>query len=129
MNTNGDASRFERGRLIMSSVIGEEANDVLASLNTISPDFGTYMIEAGFADIYGREGLSLVQRELVNLAVLATLGGAEPQLAVHIRGALRVGISRDEIVETFVHLSLYAGHPRTLNALRVAREVFDETPD
>lgn len=129
MSTNGGATRFERGREIMSSVVGEEASEVLASLDAISPDFGTYMVEAGFADIYGREGLSLMQRELVNLAVLATLGGAERQLAVHIRGALRVGVSRVEIVETFVHLSLYAGHPRTLNALRVAREVFEAAPD
>ncbi len=84
------------------------------------------MVEAGFADVYGRDGLTLTQRQLLNVAVLTAIGGAERQLAVHIRGALNVGVTPREIVEEIFHVALYAGHPRTVNGFRVAEETFQE---
>lgn len=90
----------------------------------ISPDFGRYVLEAGFADVYARPGLTLAQRQLINVAVLTAIGAAEAQLAVHIRGALNVGIRPAEILETLFHVALYAGDPRTGNGLQVAAQVF-----
>ena len=58
--------------------------------------------------------------------MLTALGGAEPQLATHLRGALNVGVTPTEILETVFHVALYAGHPRTVNGMRVAGEVFAE---
>lgn len=60
------------------------------------------------------------------MAVLTAIGGAERQLAVHLRGALNVGVTPREIVETIFHVALYAGHPRSVNGLRIAGEVFAE---
>jgi 4-carboxymuconolactone decarboxylase len=96
------------------------------SFDEISPDFGRYVVEAGFADVYGRLGLTLAQRQLLNVGVLTAIGGAERQLAVHLRGALNVGVTPREIVEAVFHVALYAGMPRTVNGLRVAKEVFAE---
>ena len=119
--------RYSRGLKLMEAVQGPEAGErIRASVGQVSPDFARYMVEAGFADVYAREGLTLVQRELLNVGVLCAIGGAEPQLAAHVRGALHVGVSPEEIVEAIFHVCLYAGHPRTLNGLRVAKEVFDE---
>lgn len=53
-------------------------------------------------------------------------GGCEPQLEVHINGALNVGISPEKIVETFLQCIPYTGFPKVLNAISVAKKVFSE---
>jgi 4-carboxymuconolactone decarboxylase len=97
---------------------------VIAALAPIAPDFGRLLIEFGFGDIYSRPQLDLRAREIATIASLATLGCAQPQLKVHIEAALNVGCTRDEIVEVFMQMALYAGFPAALNALFAAREVF-----
>ncbi len=64
-------------------------------------------------------------RSLITCAVLTALG-REPQLRVHMKGALNVGISREEILEMMVHLAHYAGWPVAVTGTRVAEEVFKE---
>ena len=129
MSSNPEA-RYERGRELMDRVLGPEtAAQILAGFHEISPDFGAYVVEAGFADIYGREALSLPQRQLITIAVLTAIGGAEPQLALHMKAALSAGITPEQIVETVFHTALYAGHPRAGNGLKVAREVLGARPD
>lgn len=119
--------RYARGVELMEAVQGPQAaTDIRDSFDRLSPDFGRYVVEAGFADIYGREGLDLPQRQLLNIGVLTAIGGAEPQLETHLRGALNVGVTPTEIVEAIIHVALYAGHPRTVNGLNVARKVFAE---
>jgi 4-carboxymuconolactone decarboxylase len=58
------------------------------------------------------------------VAALTALGTAGPQLRTHIRGALNVGWTRDEIVEVIMQMAVYAGFPATLNGLAAAKEVF-----
>jgi 4-carboxymuconolactone decarboxylase len=58
------------------------------------------------------------------VAALTATGNAAPQLKVHIQGALNVGVSREEIVETIMQMAVYAGFPAALNGLAVAKEVF-----
>jgi 4-carboxymuconolactone decarboxylase len=118
--------RHARGLELLEAVQGSDAAGVHAGLQELSPDLAAYVLEAGFADVYGRPGLDLEQRQLLNIAALTTLGGCERQLAVHVRGALNVGVSALEIVEAIIHVALYAGHPRAINGLRVANEVFDQ---
>jgi 4-carboxymuconolactone decarboxylase len=79
-----------------------------------------------FATIMGRPGLDLRTRELTTVCVLAAMGGTEPQLAFHIGGAMRAGATAAEIIEALTQVSVYAGIPRALNAVAVAREVFAE---
>ncbi|MES9604278.1 carboxymuconolactone decarboxylase family protein [Actinomadura sp. NPDC000929] len=67
-----------------------------------------------------RGGLSLRDRQLLNLAVLTAMGGVDPQLAGHVRTCLRLGMAREEIVEALVHLAPYIGVPKALAGLRVA---------
>lgn len=120
-------SKYDRGLELLSKVDGEGGIGVIDSLDDIAPDVGRYIVEFAFGEIYGREGLGLRDRELATIASLCTQGGCEPQLKVHIRGALNSGMEQDEVVETFIHLIPYVGFPRTLNAISVARDVFAET--
>ncbi|TNI14411.1 carboxymuconolactone decarboxylase family protein [Aeromonas veronii] len=117
-------NRYERGWEKLREIDGEVGESVVQSLQDIAPDFARYLIEFPFGDIYSRPGLDLKSREIAVIAALTALGNATPQLKVHIQGALNVGVSRDEIVETIMQMAVYAGFPAALNGLAVAKEVF-----
>jgi 4-carboxymuconolactone decarboxylase len=70
--------------------------------------------------------LDLKTRQLLTIASLTTLGTAPLQLKSHIKGALRVGCTQEEIVETLLQMSVYAGFPKAMNAVYDAKEVFKE---
>jgi 4-carboxymuconolactone decarboxylase len=117
--------RYARGWNKLKEIDGSTGEQVIAALAPIAPDFGRLLIEFGFGDIYSRPRLDLRSREIATIASLATLGCAQPQLKVHIEAALNVGCTRDEIVEVFMQMALYAGFPAALNALFAAKEVFE----
>lgn len=121
-----EKSRYERGLEKLSEVDGQAGENVINSLKDIAPGLADYLIEFAFGDVYSRPGLSLKEREIVSLATLLTQGGCEPQLAVHVNGALNVGISPEKVVEVIIHCVSYTGFPRVLNALTVAKKVFAE---
>ncbi|QTS87591.1 carboxymuconolactone decarboxylase family protein [Ectopseudomonas khazarica] len=118
-------SRYQRGLARLKEIDGEAGERVVESLAGIAPDFARYLVEFPFGDIYSRPGLDLKSREIAVVAALTALGNAAPQLKVHVHGALNVGVSRTEIVETMMQMAVYAGFPAALNGLAVAREVFE----
>lgn len=120
-NTN---ERFTRGLEKLREIDGEAGEQVVASLADIAPDFARYLIEFPFGDIYSRPGLDLRSREIGVVAALTAMGNAAPQLKVHLRAALNVGVTRQEIVEVIMQMAIYAGFPAALNGLTAAREVF-----
>lgn len=122
--TNANNDRYARGWDKLKEIDGEAGERVIAALAPIAPDFARYLIEFPFGDIYSRPALDLKSREIATIAALAALGNAQPQLKVHIEGALNVGCTREEIVETFMQMAVYAGFPAALNALFAAKEVF-----
>lgn len=120
-------TRFAQGLRLLNQIDGEGGKKVLESLADISPDFGRYLIEFPFGDIYSRSGLDLRSRELATVAALTALGNAGPQLKIHLAAALNVGCTKTEILETIIQMAVYAGFPAALNALFAAREVFART--
>ena len=118
--------RYERGWARLIEVDGEAGERVIESLQDIAPDFGRYIIEFPFGDIYSRPGLGLRDRQIATVAGLTALGNARPQLKIHVGAALNVGCTREEIVEVMMQMAVYAGFPAALNGLFVAKEVFDE---
>jgi 4-carboxymuconolactone decarboxylase len=120
-NTN---DRFDRGWRALSEIDGHGGQKVIDSLADIAPDFGRYVVEFPFGDIYSRQGLDRRSRQVATIAALTALGNAAPQLKVHIQAGLNVGLSREEIVETIMQMAVYAGFPAALNGLFAAKEVF-----
>lgn len=108
----------------LKEVDDQAGERVMQSLSDIAPDLGRYIVEFAFGEIYSRPGLTLAQRELATVAMLAAMGNAAPQLKVHIEAALNVGISREEIIEVLIQTAVYAGFPASLNAVFAAKEVF-----
>lgn len=121
--------RYQRGWEKLKEVDGEAGERVIESLSDIAPDFARYLIEFPFGDIYSRPSLDLKSREIAVVAALTALGNAEPQLKVHIHGALNVGCTREEVVELIMQMAVYAGFPAALNGLFAAKEVFKERDD
>ncbi|WP_425356477.1 carboxymuconolactone decarboxylase family protein [Xaviernesmea rhizosphaerae] len=124
MNQTNETSRRARGQAALEAIDGEAGEKVVTALKDIAPDFATYLLEFPFGDIYTRPGLSLRDREIATIAALCALGHATPQLKVHIAAGLNVGLTRDEIVEILMQMSVYAGFPAALNGLFAAKEVF-----
>lgn len=119
-------TRFELGMEKLKEVDGGDGEGVVKSLERIAPDLGRYIVEFAFGDVYSRGELSMQEREMVTITSLLTAGGSEPQLEVHINGALNVGLSPDKIVETFIQCIPYTGFPRVLNAVFAAKRIFIE---
>lgn len=121
-----ESDRYKRGWEKLEEIDGNAGERVIETLKDIAPDLARYIIEFPFGDIYSRGVLSLKEREIVTVSALAALGNAQPQLKVHINGALNVGCTRQEIVEIMIQMAVYAGFPAALNGISAAREVFAE---
>ena len=118
--------RYLRGKEVLARVEQNPHGSILDSLASFSPDLERFVVEFGYADVFDREGLSDQSRQLITISALAALGNAAPQLEFHINGALNVGCSPEQIIETFIHVTIYAGFPAALNVVSVARKVFAE---
>lgn len=88
----------------------------------LAPDFHRYVAASAYGMLWSRPNLAIRDRSLVTVAQLAALGRTE-ELRAHLRGALEVGLSRDELVEVLMQTAVYAGVPAANDALRVAAEV------
>jgi 4-carboxymuconolactone decarboxylase len=120
------SERYTRGWEKLKEIDGQAGERVIEALKDIAPDLADYIIEFPFGDVYSRGILSLKEREIATVAALAALGNAQPQLKVHIHGALNVGCTRQEIVEIMIQMAVYAGFPAALNGIFAAKEVFTE---
>ena len=119
-------NRYEEGLKKLEEIDGEAGVNVVESLKDIAPDFAKYLIEFPFGDIYSRDGLDIKSREIATIAALCAMGNAAPQLKVHIKAGLNVGVTRDEIIEVLMQMAVYAGFPAALNGIAAAKEVFLE---
>lgn len=114
-----------RGGDVMRS-IGIDPDAVVASVAPMDERFGHTIVEYAFGEIISRPELDLRTRQLVTVAVLAAIGGCEAQLQAHIPATVRAGATGAEIIAVLTHLTPYAGIPRTLNALYLAKELLAE---
>lgn len=122
------SERWTNGARWFDAVYGEgKADGLIAMQSGLAQDLARYGVEFNFGDIYSRPGLTLAQRELLSLASLVTIGGLDAQLRGHTRGALNVGCTPTEILETVIHVVQYAGFPKALNAIRVVTDQLIES--
>jgi len=118
------SDRYQKGLEVLKSVDPESEERIKGLLKDIAPDMAKLIVEFPYGDIYSRPGLDMKTRELITIASLVTSGNAPQQLKVHIKNALNVGCTKEEIVETIMQMAVYAGFPSALNGLFAANEVF-----
>lgn len=118
--------RYRRGLEVLRGIKGDSVIELADSLQEISPELGYQTVAWAYGDSYSRPALSPRDRQLVTLGMLTSQGGEETELRAHIPLALAVGLTPDEIVETFLHAAVYCGFPRAINATQTAKKVFAE---
>lgn len=117
-----DEERYEQGMRVRREVLGDEHVDrAVARTDDVTRDFQDYITRSAWGDIWSRPGLGRRERSLITLALLAALQH-EGELAMHVRAALRNGVTRAEISEVLLQVGLYAGVPVANRALTVAQE-------
>lgn len=82
---------------------------------------GDWIVDFAFGDVHTRPGLDARERELIIVAVLASLGSSDPQVAAHIRALRAIDVPWEQIEETILQITPYAGIPRAVNAMKVLR--------
>ena len=121
-----DKATFDRGLEIRKAVLGAEF--VENSFKT-ADDFNRPMQELAteycWGYVWGREGLPRKTRSMLNLAMISALNRPH-ELKMHVAGALRNGLTREEICEVFLQVAIYCGVPAGVDSFRTAREVFAE---
>ena len=113
-----DDQRMKKALEMLHAIEDKDAADeVVSVLNELAPDYARATVAYAFGDTYARtKQLALRDREITTIATLAALGTAQPQLKVHIRSGLKVGLTQQEIVEIIGHVGVYAGFPAAANA-------------
>jgi 4-carboxymuconolactone decarboxylase len=119
-------SNFEKGRQLRIDVLGKEhVVRSMRSADEFSKPLQDLVTEIGWGVFWSREGLTRKQRSLLNLGILAVLN-RHHELAVHVKGAINNGLTRDEIREALIYVIPYAGFPAGIDAFRTAKRVIDE---
>jgi len=119
--------RLDSGKAAFNQVYGEGAAEkFLDRRSGLGEDLARFGLEFNFGDVNSRPGIDLATRELLTLATLIGLGGADPQVAGHTRAALRLGISPAQLAELVIHCVQYVGFPRAINAMAVVRDTLAE---
>jgi len=118
-----EANRFEQGGALQAPLYGDEIReglkDLPEGLRDAVPDFLTAHC---FGDFYTRGGLTLAQRELLVLCLLAALGGAGEQIRAHVRGSMKAGNDKATLITALIHGFPYMGFPRAISAIRTVRD-------
>ena len=103
---------------------GKMVAESLKAIEELAPGLSGSVVEFCYGDVYSREGLDLKSREIASISALAVVG-SKPQLMDHILTGMVVGLTKREIQEILVQITIFAGFPAALNALQTAREAFE----
>jgi len=113
----------DRGTEIRRAVLGDDYVDgALARQDGFTAPFQDFITRYAWGDVWSRPGLDRRTRSCITVALLAALGH-DRELGIHLRGALRNGVTSDELREVLLHTAVYAGVPAANSAFAVAQEV------
>jgi 4-carboxymuconolactone decarboxylase len=117
---------YERGLRTRREVLGDDhVDEAIARTTELTEDFQDLITRYAWGEIWSRDGLDRRTRSCITLTALVALG-REEELAMHVRAALRIGLTPVEIKEVLLHSAIYCGVPAANGAFAVAQRVFDE---
>ena len=120
---NKDA--FNKGLKTRREVLGTEYVDTaIKNADDFNMPMQELVTEYCWGAVWGREDLPRKTRSMLNLAMISILNRPH-ELKLHINGALRNGVTKEEIREVFLQVAIYGGVPAAIDSFRIAREVFD----
>jgi 4-carboxymuconolactone decarboxylase len=117
---------FDAGMAVRRAVLGDEHVDrATAAATEFSAPWQSYVTTAAWGQVWARSGLDRRTRSMLTLALLTALR-CEGELPMHVRGAIRNGVTPDEIREVLLHTAVYAGVPAANTAVGIAQRVLAE---
>ncbi len=120
---------FKAGLAVRKKVLGEKyVEDSLANADEFTRPLQQYLTEHAWGAAWTRPGLDLKTRSMLTLAMLTALNRPH-ELRIHLRGAIRNGLTRQELQEIFLQCGVYCGAPAALESFKIAREVLAENND
>ena len=128
--TTGNDERIERGRATAAKLFPPERAGATGAVRLRAPseidrDWRRFTTATVMGDVWSRPGLDIKIRSMIVLAALTALHRPN-ELRLHLRGALNLGIAREEICEIIMQMAIYGGFPVAVEGMRIAAEVFDE---
>ena len=118
--------KYEKGLKIRTQVLGEAyVKRSVENADDFNRPLQELVTEYCWGHVWGREGLSMQERSMINLAMISALNRPH-ELKLHIRGALRNGLSREQIREILLQVGICCGVPAAVDSFRIAREAFAE---
>ena len=117
---------FDKGLEIRKAVLGKEfVENSIKNADEFAMPMQELATEYCWGYVWGRPGLDRRTRSFLNLAMIAALNRPH-ELKIHVQGALRNGLTRQEIMEVFLQVAIYCGVPAGVDSFRIAREAFAE---
>ena len=119
-------TRYDKGRQMRRNVLGEAHVDhAEATRDDFDTPFQILVTEACWGTVWSSEVISLRERSMLTLALLAATGNFA-EIPMHVRATARTGASKDDVMEAFQHVAVYAGVPRANHAIKLAKATFAE---
>jgi 4-carboxymuconolactone decarboxylase len=121
--TDSEQEARERGLRVRREVLGDDHVDrAIAATTEVTAPFQDLITRYAWGEVWSRPGLSRAERSMITLTALAALR-QEEELAMHVRAAVRNGLTREQITEVLLQVAIYAGVPAANRAFAVARDV------
>lgn len=118
--------RYDDGMAVRRKVLGDAHVDrANANKSDFDAPFQDMITEGAWGTVWKSDGLTLRERSIVTLALLAGLGN-DGEIAMHIRATANTGATPQDIREAFMHVAIYAGVPRANHAFKIAKETYEE---
>jgi 4-carboxymuconolactone decarboxylase len=121
-----DKARFDKGLEVRTAVLGKDYVEAsMKNADDFNRPFQELVTEYCWGAAWGSDGLTRKTRSMLNIAMISILNRPH-ELKLHVKGALRNGVTKDEIREVMMQVAIYAGVPCGVDAFRIVREAFKE---
>ena len=120
---------FDKGMEVRRAVLGDAHVDrAEAAKAELDKPFQTLITEGAWGTVWASDAITRRERSMLTLALLAATGNFE-EIPMHIRATARTGASREDVMEAFQHVAIYAGVPKANHAIKLAKATFAEMED
>jgi 4-carboxymuconolactone decarboxylase len=120
------SDRYDKGMQLRRSVLGDMHVDRAEAQKTeFDLPFQTLITESAWGTVWANDRISQRERSMITLALLAALGNFD-EIPMHIRATARTGASKQDVLEAFQHVAIYAGVPRANHAIKLAKQTYAE---
>ena len=120
------SDRFDQGMKARREVLGDAHVDrAEAAKSELDLPFQTLITEGAWGTVWSSDAISRRERSMLTLALLAATGNFE-EIPMHIRATARTGASKQDVMEAFQHVAIYAGVPKANHAIKLAKQTYAE---